>query len=564
MRAMQTFSQKVTYDCIVVGSGAAGGWASQELTAQGLNVLMLEAGSSIDPAKDFMSHKWPYESHYRGRLSPAERRNFGAHVDEYTKHIFSPHSDHPYTTPERRPYYWIRARVLGGKTLVWGRGVPRFSDLNFKAKSRDGLGDDWPISYKDIEPHYDKVERSIGVAGEDIGVWHSPNNRFLKPFKLTCAEQLLRRGAGKLGRRVVQFPTAVLSEELGGRARCHFCSSHNCDRGCDSGAMFNSIYVTLPRARGTGRFTLRPDAIVREVTLNAEGKAKGVVFVDRLTKQTYEVTAKAVVLGASCLESTRILLNSRTAQFPTGLGNSSGLLGHYLHDHTMTGSIFGFAPELYNAKVINDDAKPCGFYIPRFRNVEGREKNFARGYQFSGGSGARMFPGFSKGLGELFGTSLKREIHKLYPAVIGMTGFGECIARKENRAQLDPEVLDPWGIPVLRISASWSENEQNMAKDIAATAEETFRAAGFESLKVDQKISLPGESIHEVGTARMGNDPKTSVLNPYGQSHDVKNLFVVDGSSFVSSGNQNVTLTILALCDRACGFVAEQFRNGTI
>ncbi|MSO24246.1 MAG: GMC family oxidoreductase [Acidobacteria bacterium] len=559
---MKTFSENVTYDCIVVGSGAAGGWAAQELTAWGLKVLMLEAGATIEPAKDFMSHKWPYESRYRGRLSAAEQRNYGSHVDEYTKHIFAPISDHPYTTPAQKPYEWIRARVVGGKTLVWGRGVPRYSDLNFKAKSYDGLGDDWPISYKDIEPHYDKVERSIGVAGEDIGVWHSPNNRFLKPFNLTCAEQLLRRGARKLGRRVVQFPTAVLSEELGDRARCHFCSSHNCDRGCDSGAMFNSIYVTLPRARGTGRFTLRPNAIVREVTLNAEGKAKGVVFTDRLTQQTYEVNARVVVLGASCLESTRILLNSRSRQFPTGLANSSGVLGHYLHDHTMTGTVVGFAPELYNAKVINDDAKPCGFYIPRFRNVDSREKDFTRGYQFSGGSGAQMFPGFARGLGERFGTSLKREIHKLYPAVIAMTGFGESIPLKECFVTLDPKVTDPWGIPVLRISATWSENEMKMSKDIADTAEETFKAAGFEVMGVSREISKPGQSIHEAGTARMGNDPKTSVLNPYGQSHDVKNLFVVDGSSFVSSGNQNVTLTILALCDRACGYLVEELRQG--
>lgn len=243
------------YDCIVVGSGAAGGWAAQELTAQGLNVLMLEAGPPIEPSKDFMSHKWPYESRYRGQLRPYEQDYFpGGVTDEYTRHIYVDTREHPYTTPEDKPYEWVRAKVVGGKTLVWGRGVPRFSDLNFKAKTRDGAGEDWPISYKEIEPHYDKVERTIGVAGEDIGVWHSPNNQFLKPFNLTCGEQLLRRGARKLRRRVVQFPTAVLSEELGDRARCHFCSSHNCGRGCDSGAMFNSIYVTIPRAAKTQYF----------------------------------------------------------------------------------------------------------------------------------------------------------------------------------------------------------------------------------------------------------------------------------------------------------------------
>ena len=561
---MNKNSIQTIYDCIVVGSGAAGGWAAQELTAQGLNVLVLEAGPNVDPAKDFRSHLWPYESKYRGRVGPREDEFFPSVASEYNQQFFADLREHPYVTPENKPYDWVRAKVVGGKTLVWGRGVPRYSDLNFKARSHDGFGDDWPISYKDIEPHYDKVERSIGVAGEDIGVWHAPNNRFMKPFALTCGEQLLRRGAKKLGRQVVQFPTAVLSQELGDRARCHFCSSHNCDRGCDSGAMFNSIYVTLPRAAKTRFFTLRPNAMVREVTLDAEGKARGVVFVDRLTHETHEVNGKTVILGASCLESTRILLNSRSREYPQGLANSSGMLGRYLHDHLMTGSITGFAPQLYNAKVVNDDAKPCGFYIPRFRNVDTRLKSFVRGYQFSGGSGARMFPGFSKGLGELFGTSLKREVHKLYPAVVSMTGFGESIPNKDSVATVDPKQVDAWGIPVLKISASWGDNELRMAKDIAATAEETFRAAGFEVLSVSRALSNPGRSIHETGTARMGTDPKASVLNTYCQSHDVKNLFVVDGSSFVSSGNQNVTLTILALCDRACQYLVDQFKRGNL
>jgi choline dehydrogenase-like flavoprotein len=557
-------SERNRYDCIIVGSGAAGGWAAMELTAQGLSVIVLEAGPLLVPARDFMSHKWPYESKHRGRLTLSEKQAYPYTTDEYTRHIFVDNQLHPYVTSKDKPYDWVRAKVVGGKTLVWGRGVPRYSDLNLKAKSHDGYGEDWPLSYKELEPHYDKVEQTIGVAGEEIGVWHSPTGKYLKPFNLTCAEHLLRCGVRKLGRRVVQFPTAVLSEDHGGRPRCHFCSSHNCDRGCDSGAMFNSIYVTLPLAAKTAYYTLRPNAMVREVSVDSEGKAKGVQFVDRLTREHHEVFGKVVVLGASCLESTRILLNSRSRIYPNGLGNSSGLLGHYLHDHTMTSSITGFAPQLYNAKVTNDDAKSCGFYIPRFRNVETRESRYLRGFQFSGGAGARMFPGFAAGLEGLFGTSLKREIHKLYPAVIEMTGFGEALARKECFAEIDPNVVDHWGIPVLRIHASWSENEIRMAEDIADTAEEMFRTAGFEILSIDRSISTPGRSIHEVGTARMGKDPKLSVLNPFCQSHDVKNLFVVDGSSFVSSGNQNVTLTIMALCDRACHYLTEELRRGNI
>ena len=442
-----------------------------ELTSQGLIVLVLEAGPLLDPSKDFMSHQWPYQSKHRGRLPPREQQFYPYTTDEYTSHIFVDNRLHPYVTPSGKPYDWVRAKVVGGKTLVWGRGVPRYSDLNLKARSHDGYGDDWPLSYKELERHYDRVEQIIGVSGEDIGVWHSPTGKYLKPFNLTCAEHLLRRGVKKLGRRVVQFPTAVLSEDHDGRPHCHFCSSHNCDRGCDSGAMFNSIYVTLPKAAKTPFYTLRPNAMVREVLVDSEGKAKGVQFVDRLSLQEHQVFGKVVVLGASCLESTRILLNSRSRLYPNGLANSSGLLGHYLHDHFMTGSITGFAPQLYNAKVIDDDAKSCGFYIPRFRNIETRERGYIRGFQFSGGAGARMFPSFASKLEGLFGTSLKREIHKLYPALIDMTGFGECLPRKECFAELDSDVVDHWGIPVLRIHASWSDNETQMAKDIADSAD---------------------------------------------------------------------------------------------
>ncbi|MEW5979750.1 MAG: GMC family oxidoreductase [Acidobacteriota bacterium] len=525
---------------------------------------MLEAGPPVDPSRDFRSHEWPYQSKYRGRLSPREQEYHSYVADEYTRPFFVDKRQHPYTTPQGKPYEWVRARVVGGRTLVWGRGVPRCSDLNFKARSRDGYGEDWPLSYKDLEPHYDKVERLIGVSGEDSGLWHAPSGKFMKAFKFTCAEHLLRRGARQLGRPVVQYPTAVITQDHYGRPRCHHCSIHNCGRGCDSGAMFNSVYVTLPNAAQSRYFTLRPNAVVQQITIDGDGKAKGVIFIDRLTHETHEVLAKIVVLGASSLESTRILLNSKSRVYPNGLANSSGLLGHYLHDHTMTGSIIGFAPELYGAEVVNDDAKPCGFYMPRFRNVDTREPHYIRGFHFSGSAGATLFPWYARELNDLFGTSLKREIRKLFPAVISMGGFGEALPRKECSVSIDRDVVDAWGIPVLSINATWGDNELRMAKDIAETAEETFRAAGFEILSVTRSLWHPGASIHEVGTARMGHDPRTSVLNPFCQSHDIKNLFVVDGSCFVSSGNQNVTLTILALCDRACEYLVDEFRRGNL
>jgi len=552
------------YDCIVVGSGASGGWAAKELTERGLEVLMLEAGRAIEPLKDFHINPWPYESKYRGFLAPKEAEIYDPVVNEYTKHLFVNTKEHPYTTPPGKPYAWPRVKALGGRSLVWGRGVPRFSDLNFKAASRDGYGVDWPISYKDIEPYYDKVETTIGVTGMDIGLWHAPTGKYMKSIPLNCGELLLKKGCQKLGVTLVQFPTAVITENHDGRPKCHYCGSSQCGRGCDIGSMFNSIYVTLPKARATKRFTLRTDAMVREVLVDENGKPKGVLFVDRVTKKTYEAYARVIVLAASSLETARILLNSTSRFHPNGLGNSSGVLGKYLHEHIMAGSITGFAPQLYNAPVRNEDGKPCGFYIPRFRNVDAKHPGYIRGFQYSGSSGARIFPGFAKGLGNLFGTSLKSEIRKLYPAVVSMTGFGEVLPRETNYVEIDKEVKDPWGIPVLRIHQDWSDNELKMVQDIADSAEELFRAAGFEILSVNRTPLMPGSSIHEIGTARMGADAKTSVLNPFCQSHDVKNLFLVDGSCFVSGGNQNTTLTILALCTRACEYLAEEFKKGNL
>ncbi len=549
------------YDVIIVGSGASGGLAAKELCEKGLKALMLEAGRSIDPAKDFIHHKWPYEFKYRGRLSPSKAPFHPYMSDAWTEHLYSDVREHPYTTDPDKPFVWVRLRAVGGKTLVWGRVSLRMSDLDFKARSHDGYGEDWPISYADIAPYYDRVERIMGISGNRDGIAHLPDGQFLPPVPMNCGELLLKKGCEKLGRQLIHGRCAVITRDYDGRLACHWCG--HCSRGCDSNSMFNSVVVTLPKALKTGNLTLRPNSIVREVLVDGNGKARGVAYLDRITRRDYEAHGKVVVLAASTLESTRIMLNSKSRFHPNGLANSSGLLGHYLCEHIMCGGITGLAPGLKGAPIGPDDGRPTGTYIPRFRNVKERHPKFIRGYGFQCSSGAGLYPAHAHQL-EGFGAEFKREIKRCHPAFVSMGGFGEVLADYNNYVEIDKSTVDAWGIPVLKINMKFGPNELAMAQDMADTAEEIFRAAGFEILTLNRTPLTPGWSIHELGTARMGNDPKTSVLNPFCQAHDVKNLFVVDGSCFVSAGNQNPTLTIMALCARACDYLVERFRRGDL
>lgn len=556
------------YDAVVVGSGAAGGMAAYMLTRAGMDVLVLEAGPKFDLYSDFRTHAWPYEEKYRGRISPQDAHNYKyGFADGYTSHIYVRLDENPYSTPEGKPFDWVRARAVGGRTLVWGRVALRMSEYDFKAASHDGYGDDWPITYDDLKPYYDNVDRLIGIMGTNEGLRQLPDGIFQPAQPMLCGEKILQRGVEKTGRRLIPTRAGVISRKLAQnkyRSACHYCGT--CGRGCDVGAMFNSPTGLLAPASETGRLTVRSDAVVREVLLDRRtGKAKGVSFIDRTSKKDYTALGKVVILGASTLESTRILLNSTSANNPQGLANSSGVLGHYLHDHTWGVSFTGLIKDFKGRQIVNEDGRPQGTYIPPFRNLDqgSKQRKYVRRFGYQCGSGAGIFPGHAKTTAG-FGSGFKSEVRSLQPAFVRMGAFGEVLARRENHVRIDSSLKDAWGIPSLRIDIEYGDNEQNLTNDAIECAHEMFDAAGIELVSENTKMFPPGHSIHEVGTARMGNDPKSSVLNKYNQAHDVKNLFVVDGSCFVSSGCVNPTLTILALAMRACDYLVEQMKRGEV
>jgi choline dehydrogenase-like flavoprotein len=576
--------QKI-YDVIVIGSGAAGGMAAHVLTSQGVQVLMLEAGTKLNIEQELRSTEWPYEERYRGELPPDSHaltfneytiRNppYGAGFDKY-KHLYTDGAhaynrnilvderDHPFTGTR---YDWLCARCLGGKTNIWGRLALRFSDYEFKAKSRDGYGEDWPIRYEDVAPYYDKVDLYLGIEGVRENLPHLPDSLFQRPHKLNCAELTLKEGVQKMGRLLTQYRAGVTSDGLKHnkyRVRCLGRGACNRKGGCDIHAAFDSPTGLIYPARDTGNLTLRTNALVREITVDTNtGKVNGVHFIDSETMKDYSVRAKAIVLAASTLESARLLLLSKSRLYPAGLANSSGHVGHNFCEHVMGADILGQAKGLVGRSSTLDDGRPGGFYIARFRNLSDKHPNFIRGYGFEGDSGCTMFPGGTGAKG--LGTSYKEEVRRNYGSYISMGGFGEVLARYDNYVDLDPTVTDKWGIPVLRFRYTFGDNERKMVSDMADTAQEMFEAAGFKIIKANRRMLLEGSSIHELGTARMGCDPKTSVLNQFEQSHDVKNLFVVDGSGFVSAGCQNPTWTIMALCWRSCDYLVQQLKMGSL
>ena len=556
------------YGALIVGSGASGGWVAKELTEQGMDVLMLEAGPPRFPLRDFTEHVWPYQVKFRGfgdqaRLlkdQPVQRLCYAC--DEYSHQFFINDAEHPYTFPLDKPFMWIRGRQVGGKTFCWARESYRYSDYEFKAASRDGYEQDWPFSYAELEPYYDKVEGFIGVSGSREGLPQMPDGKFLPPMNLSCGSVLARDVIGKhFGWRLMPDRVANLTVPHNGRPACHYCNE--CQRGCYTASYFNSPSVTLPAAARTGRFTLLSDAVVSHVITNSEGKATGVHYLHRETKTHHEAHARIVVLAAATLESTRILLNSRSSRFPNGIGNSSGVLGHYLMDHF---TIEGAGGELASLKGSQREptGNPCGYLIPKYVNTGGhKNSNFLRGYRFDGDASQQLYEqAFSlPGYGRSWRDKVRREI----PYYFGIEAQGECLPRHDNYVELDPDKKDAWGIPVLHIHASYGENEHAMAKEMRQDIGNVLDALKVKNpVSPNQDLSIFGKNIHECGTARMGNDPRKSVLNRYNQVHDTKNVFVTDGAAFVTQGCYEPTLTIMAISARAADHIIDAGKKGEL
>ncbi|MBI3696906.1 MAG: GMC family oxidoreductase [Acidobacteria bacterium] len=546
------------FDAVVVGSGATGGWAAKQLTEAGMRVAVLEAGRKITPA-DFTEHVEPWQLKYRGddphKLKRRPIQGLCYACRESNQDWFVDDSENPYATDPGKPFHWIRCRVLGGRSLTWGRQSYRMGDIDLKAASRDGYGDDWPISYADLVPYYEIVEKFIGISGQAEGLDVLPDSVFLPPMEMTCGERLLCDAVKKkMGRVVTIGRVAVLTRPHNGRQACHYCGPF--EQGCITNSYYASPGTTLAAAQKTGRLTLLTDAVASHITVDrATGKAGGVAYLDRMTRVPREVRAKVVVLCASTLESTRILLNS----VPGGLANSSDALGHYLMDHIYGGGAAGELPMLEARAWMGPPRRPNGIYVPRFRNVgDNKAADFIRGCGYQGGSS----PSFNFGAPG-FGAAYKDAARGgRWDVSLGL--WGECLARKENYVELDKDLVDAWGIPALRIHMSWSDNERKLFEDGRRQAAEMLEAAGARNVHLTGQYSVPGFCIHEVGTARMGNDPKTSVLNRFNQAHDVKNLFVTDGACYVSSACQNPTLSMMAITARACDYIAEQYKRGEL
>ncbi|MGB8458614.1 MAG: GMC family oxidoreductase [Candidatus Acidiferrum sp.] len=556
------------YDAIVIGSGITGGWAAKELTEKGLNVLVLEAGRTIVPERDYVEHVPVWELKYRDwdnraerlKTQPIQREVYYA-CDEYSHKFFVSDVENPYTCEEGKHFSWIRGRQVGGKSITWGRQSYRWSDLDFEANLKDGIAVDWPLRYADIAPWYDYVEEFAGISGQAEGLPQLPDGKFLPPMEMTCVEQDFRDALAKHfdDRMMTIGRSAVLTRTHKGRAACHYCGV--CHRGCITQSYFSSLTSTLPAAQKTGRLTLRPYSVVRNLSFDSKtGRVTTANVVDSQTKNELEFKARIFFVCCSTLESTRLLLNSATPEMPNGLANSSGELGHNLMDHHMGGGASGVMPGHEDKMPFGN--RPNGIYIPRFRNIKTKQRNFIRGYGYQGG-GSRE--GWSRGMSMPgFGVDFKNSLKKPGPWRMGMGGFGECLPNHNNYVEINKEKLDAWGIPTLTIHCAWGENELAMHKDIAVQAAEMLAAAGARNISVTDQISSPGLGIHEMGTARMGRDPKTSVLNEHNQAHDAKNLFMTDGACMVSSSCVNPSLTYMALTARACDFAVSKMKKNEL
>ncbi len=571
---MEIIENKKKYDVVIVGSGAGGGMATKILTDSGLTVALMEAGPFFDPANpDQQLHlKWPYESPRRGRGSTRAFGDFHASYGDWKV------DGEPYEMKGDTKFNWWRSRMLGGRTNHWGRISLRFGPNDFKRKSIDGLGDNWPISYEDIKPFYEKVDKLIGVTGTKENIYNEPDGFFLPPAKPRLHEMYYKKGAEKAGVKVIPSRLSILTKRISNeRGVCYYCG--NCGRSCGVYADFSaSSCLVFPSQRNAqGRLDLYVNSMVREVSVDKSGKPNGIVYINKDDKKEYKINAKVVVLAASACESARILLNSKSPYHENGLGNSSNMVGKYLHDSTGTNNL-AFIPDLMNRKTYNEDGMGnMHLYSPWW--LDNKNLDFPRGYHIEiyGGLGAPSYgTGFNfNSLNSFFGIEVggygdrvRDEVKKYYGSTIGFNTRGESVPNINNYCEIDPEKKDKYGIPVLRFNYSWTDYERKQANHMNETVKEIVNNIGghllWENGGPDNGLLTPGEVIHEVGTTRMGDNPRKSVVNKYEQLHDAKNVFIVDGGPFVSQADKNPTWTIMALSWRTSEYIIDQLKKQNI
>jgi len=559
---MQVIRQPKTYDVCIVGSGAGGGMAAKVLCEAGADVVMLEAGPMWDAEKDSKMSAWAYDSPRRGAATT--EKPFG----EFDGCIGGWEIEgEPYTQSPGTTFDWFRSRMLGGRTNHWGRISLRFGRDDFKRRSIDGLGDDWPITYEDLKPFYDKLDRLVGIFGTVEHLPNEPDGIFLPPPKPRCYELLIKQSCDRLGITCIPSRLSILTRPLNGRAACHYCGQ--CGRGCATHSNFSSPSVLLPPALATGRLNIVTNAMAREVTVDENGRATGVSYINRNDRRDYAVRARIVVLAPSACESARMLLNSKSPRFPNGLANSSGVVGRYLTDSTGL-SVSGYIPTLANGVPHNEDGVGgMHLYMPWW--LDNKKLDFPRGYHVELGGGRRSAPSFGimagiqrfNGKGG-YGKQLKDDYRKYYGSTVSFSGRGEMVTNDNTFCDIDPAVVDMYGIPVLRFHFQFTDHEYRQAKHMQDTFRQIIQDLGgtplspMPSAESGYGLENGGRIIHEVGTTRMGSDPRTSVVNQFCQAHDVKNLFIADGGPFVSNADKNVTWTILALSMRTAEYIAEQ------
>ena len=579
MGDLQIKKQPKKYDAVIVGSGAGGGMAAYVLANAGLKVCLIEAGPEFDPAKNSSQMKNAWESPRRG--ASTKFRPFGDFDASYWGWQID---GEPYTHSGNTKWEWWRARMVGGRTNHWGRISLRFGPKDFKRRSIDGLGDDWPIGYEDVKPYYDKIDKLIGVFGTNEGLPNDPDGFFLPPPKPRLHEMFVKRAAGNIGIPVIPSRLSILTKQINKtRGACFFCAQ--CGRSCKVYGDFSSSSVLVNPALQTGNVDLVTNAMAREVLTDKDGLATGVSYVNKEDLAEYQVMGRTVILAASACESARLMLNSKSPRYPNGIGNSSGVVGKYLHDSTGA-DMGGIIPELFDRKRYNEDGvNGMHVYTPWW--LDNKKLDFPRGYhiEYGGGFGMPLY-GFNWGIENLngdhkikgqqkeaggYGASLKEDYRYFFGAHVGMAGRGEGIAREDSYCEIDPSVVDKYGIPVLRFHTEWSDYEINQAKHMKETFKEILHSMGAEvtwggdaTRENNYGLHTPGNIIHEAGTVRMGNDPRKSALNKYSQSHDCKNLFNVDGGQFVSQADKNITWTILALSMRASEYIVDQLKKQNI